>query len=184
MLIGSDCLLLAAPEVSMNGMTFSRRVVLGWLVVVGFYIAAPELRYGGNVNEATGNSGEQVVADYEARYKEAPTTASFVHAYDATTLLLRAIEEVAAADGDALYIDRARLREALSGTSGFEGLIGEISCDGFGDCGTGRTYIVHHTDPAETEITEVAGCLSLFSLRGERAHGGRAPTRGAPTVGL
>ena len=136
-LIGSDCLLLAAPE------------------VVGFYIAAPELRYGGNVNEATGNSGEQVVADYEARYKEAPTTASFVHAYDATTLLLRAIEEVAAADGDALYIDRARLREALSGASGFEGLIGEISCDGFGDCGTGRTYIVHHTDPAETEITEL-----------------------------
>ena len=136
-LIGSDSLLLAAPE------------------VVGFYIAAPELRYGGNVNEATGKSGEQVVADYEARYKEAPTTASFVHAYDATTLLLRAIEEVAAADGDALYVDRARLREALSGTSGFEGLIGEISCDGFGDCGTGRTYIVQHTDPAVTEITEL-----------------------------
>ena len=136
-LIGSDLLLLAAPE------------------VVGFYVVAPELRFGGNVNEATGKSGEQVVADYEARYKEAPTTASFVHAYDATTLLLRAIEEVAMADGDALYIDRARLREALSGTSGFEGLIGEISCDEFGDCGTGRTYIVQHTDPAETDITKL-----------------------------
>ena len=68
-LIGSDSLLLAAPE------------------VVGFYVVAPELRFGGNVNEATGKSGEQVVADYEARYKEASTTASFVHAYDATTLL-------------------------------------------------------------------------------------------------
>ena len=136
-LIGSDSLLLAAPE------------------VVGFYVVAPELRFEGNVNEATGKSGEQVVADYAARYGEAPTTASFVHAYDATTLLLRAIEAVAVADGETLYIDRARLREALSGTRGFEGLIGEISCDGFGDCGTGRAYVVQHTDPAVTAITEL-----------------------------
>ena len=136
-LIGSDSLLLAAPE------------------VVGFYVVAPELRFEGNVNEATGKSGEQVVADYVARYGEAPTTASFVHAYDATTLLLRAIEAAAVADGETLYIDRARLREALSGTRGFAGLIGEISCDGFGDCGTGRAYVVQHTDPAVTAITEL-----------------------------
>ena len=76
-------------------------------------------------------------------------------AYDAATLLLRAIEGVATADGDAFYIDRARLREALSGTSGFDTFIGEIPCDGFADCGTGRTYIVQHTDPAVTEITEL-----------------------------
>ena len=136
-LIGNDSLLLAAPE------------------VVGFYVVAPELRFGGNVNEATGKSGEQVAADYAARYGEAPTTATFVHAYDATTLLLRAIEAVAVADGETLYIDRARLREALSGTRGFAGLIGEISCDGFGDCGTGRAYIAQHTDAAVTEITEL-----------------------------
>ena len=74
-------------------------------------------------------------------------------AYDATTLLLRAIEEVAVADGDTLYIDRARLREALYGTRSFQGLIGEISCDEYGDCGTGRAYIVQHTDPAMTDIT-------------------------------
>lgn len=136
-LIGSDSLLLAAPE------------------VVGFYMSAPELRYGGNVNEATGKSGEQVIADYEARYGEAPTAITLLHAYDATTLLLRAIEEVAVVDGDRLIIDRARLREALSRTSGFKGIIGEISCDGFGDCGTGRAYIVQHTDPAVTDITKL-----------------------------
>ena len=134
-LIGSDSLLLAAPE------------------VLGFYVVAPELRFGGNVNEATGKSGTQVVADYTARYGEAPTTASFVHVYDATTLLLQAIEAVAVRDGETLYIDRARLREALYGTRGFQGLIGEISCDEYGDCGTGRAYIVQHTDPAMTDIT-------------------------------
>ena len=136
-LIGSDSLLLAAREVA------------------GFYVVAPELRFGGNVNEATGKSGEQVAAEYAARYGEAPTAASFVHAYDATTLLLRAIEAVAVSDGDTLYIDRTRLREALRGTRGFQGLIGEISCDEYGDCGTGRAYIAQHTDPAVTEITEL-----------------------------
>ena len=136
-LIGPDSLLLAAPE------------------VLGFYVVAPELRFGGNVNEATGKSGDEVAADYAARYGEAPTSASFVHAYDATTLLLRAIEAVAVVDGETLYIDRARLREALSGTRGFRGLIGEISCDGFGDCGTGRAYVVQHTDAAVTEIREL-----------------------------
>ena len=134
-LIGPDSLLLAAPE------------------VLGFYVVVPELQFGGNVNEATGKSGEEVVADYVARYGEAPTSASMVHAYDATTLLLRAIEAVAVVDGETLYIDRARLREVLSGTRGLGGLIGEISCDGFGDCGTGRAYVVRHTDAAVTEIT-------------------------------
>ena len=123
--------------------------------VVGIYVAAPELRFGGNVNEATGKSGAEVVSAYEARYREAPTVASMAHAYDATTLLLRAIETVAVADGDTLYIDRARLREALRGTRGFKGLTGEISCDRFGDCGTGRTYIVQHTDPAVTDVTKM-----------------------------
>lgn len=136
-LIGPDSLLLAAPE------------------VLGFYVVIPELHFEGNVNKATGRSGEDVVAAYVARYGEAPTSASFVHAYDATTLLLRAIEAVAVADGETLYISRARLREALSGTRRFQGLIGEISCDRFGDCGTGRAYIVRHTDPAVTEITEL-----------------------------
>ncbi len=134
-LIGPDSLVLAAPE------------------AVGFYAVVPELHFGDNVNEATGKSGEEVVADYVARYGEAPTSASMVHAYDATTLLLRTIEAVAVADGETLYIDRARLREALSGTRGFRGLIGEISCDGFGDCGTGRAYVVRHTDAAVTDIT-------------------------------
>ena len=58
----------------------------------------------------------------------------------------------AVADGETLYIDRARLREALSGTRGFRGLIREISCDRFGDCGTGRAYVLRHTDATVTEI--------------------------------
>ena len=118
----------------------------------GFYFAGPELDFGGNVNEATGRSGDELTAAYQERYGESSTSAYLAHAYDATTILLRAIEEVAVAEGDALYIDRARLREALAGTSGFSGIIGAISCDEFGDCGTGRVQISHHTDSTMTDV--------------------------------
>ena len=36
-----------------------------------------------------------------------------------------------------------------------EGIIGVISCDEFGDCGTGRVHISHHTDPSVTDIAEL-----------------------------
>ena len=121
----------------------------------GIYFPGPELDFGSNVNEATGKSGDELIAAYREQYGEAPTSAYLAHAYDATTILLRAIEEVAVAEGDTLYIDRARLREALTATIGFNGIIGVISCDEFGDCGTGRVHISHHTDSSVTDAAEL-----------------------------
>ncbi len=118
----------------------------------GLYFAGPTLDFGGNVNGATGRSGDELNAAYQERYGERSTSAYLAHAYDATTILLRAIEEAAVVVGDALYIDRARLRAALGGTSGFSGIIGTISCDEFGDCGTGRVQISQHTDSTMTDI--------------------------------
>jgi branched-chain amino acid transport system substrate-binding protein len=121
----------------------------------GIYFPGPELDFGSNVNEATGKSGDELIAAYREQYGEAPTSAYLAHAYDAATILLRAIEEVAVAEGDTLYIDRARLREALTATIGFNGIIGVISCDEFGDCGTGRVHISHHTDSSVTDAAEL-----------------------------
>ncbi len=118
----------------------------------GFYFAGPTLDFGANVNEATGRSGDELNEAYRERYGEHSTSAYLAHAYDATTILLRAIDEVAVVVGDALYIDRARLREALGGTSGFNGIIGAISCDEFGDCGTGRVQLAQHTDSTMTDV--------------------------------
>ena len=70
-------------------------------------------------------------------------------------MLLRAIDEVAVVDGDTLHIDRAKLREALTGVTGFKGVIGAISCDEFGDCGTGAVQIAHHTDSSVTDVADV-----------------------------
>ena len=120
----------------------------------GVYFPGPELSFGGNTNEATGKTGEALAADYRDLYGEAPSSAYLPHAYDAATMLLRAIEEVAV-DGDTLYIDRAKLRGKLTGVTGFRGVIGVISCDEFGDCGTGRVHIAHHTDSSVTDIAEL-----------------------------
>ena len=133
----------------------------------GIYLTGPELHFELNVNEATGKSGDDLVSAYEAQYNEAPTSVYLAHAYDAATILLRAIEEVAVASGDSLYIDRARLREALTNISDFHGMVGTLSCDEFGDCGTGHLHIVHHTDASITDI----GSLSIVYYHRHEEHG-------------
>ena len=110
------------------------------------YFAGPEPVIGSNVNAATGKSVDEVLAAFAATYGGSPNTPYWAHAYDATTLLLNAIEIVAGEAGGKLYVDRAALRRELHATFGFQGLLGTLTCDEFGDCGTGRINIYHHTD--------------------------------------
>ncbi len=112
----------------------------------GVYAAGPEADLGSNVNAVTGKSVDEALAAYSAAYGGFPITPYWAHSYDATTLLLNAIEIVAGEAGGKLYVDRAALRRQLHATSGFQGLIGTLTCDEFGDCGTGRINIYHHTD--------------------------------------
>ena len=122
---------------------------------MGVYFAGPETVQGANVNEATGRSAEEVLDAFAATYGSAPGTPYWAHAYDATTLLLSAIESVAEVAGGGLFIDRAALREEVGATEGFEGLVGTLTCDEFGDCGTGRVNIYHHTNPAFTDPADL-----------------------------
>ena len=114
------------------------------------YIAGPAPRDATNVNEATGKSYAEALADYQAQH-DAPTTPYWAYAYDAVTLLLSAVESVAEDVSGTLYIDRAMLRQALTDTEDFGGLLGTLSCDDFGDCGTTGINIYHHTDPSITD---------------------------------
>ena len=117
----------------------------------GVYAAGPEADLGSNVNAATGKSVDEALAAYSAAYGGFPITPYWAHSYDATTLLLNAIEIVAGEAGGKLYVDRAALRRELHATSGFQGLVGTLNCDEFGDCGTGRINIYHHTDLSITD---------------------------------
>ena len=121
----------------------------------GIYFAGPETDLGSNVNGATGKSAEEVLAAYESTYGGSPTSPYWAHAYDATTVLLSAIESAAEEDAGTLSVDRAVLREELGATEGFQGLIGPLSCDEFGDCGTGRVNIYHHTDTGVTDTAKL-----------------------------
>ncbi|MYB16965.1 MAG: ABC transporter substrate-binding protein [Chloroflexi bacterium] len=122
----------------------------------GLYLPGPDLDYGENANQVTGKSSRQLRTDYENRYGDQPASVYLEHAYDATTLLLATIESVAVADGEDLVIDRAELRKALAATSEFGGIIGTLSCDEFGDCGTGAVQIAHNPDSgAGADIREL-----------------------------
>ena len=118
----------------------------------GFYFSAPDPGDSGNMNQATGRSADDILTEFkETNNEEPPATPYWAHGYDATTLLLSAIKQVAVSDGDTLHIDRAALRDALDGTEGFQGILGTLTCDDFGDCGTNRSVIRLHTDSSVTD---------------------------------
>jgi branched-chain amino acid transport system substrate-binding protein len=121
----------------------------------GFYFSGPDLRFGENKNEVTDKTAADFLADYSAEHNEDPTAPFWAHAYDATTMLLKAIDTVATVDGDTLYIDRQALRDELNKTAGFSGIIGSLTCDEFGDCGAARITVIKH-EPGATyaESTE------------------------------
>jgi branched-chain amino acid transport system substrate-binding protein len=119
----------------------------------GVYFSGPDQRYGTNTNGVTGVSADDVLATYNETFGEAPSAAFWAHSYDATVMLLAAIDAVAADDGAGnLTIDRQALRDELNSVSGFEGLIGTLSCDEFGDCGATRITVVQNTDPSDITI--------------------------------
>ena len=92
----------------------------------------------------------------------------------ATTPLLSAIEPVAVVDGDTLSIDRATLLDTLVGTTGFQGFIGTLNCDDFGDCGTGRSTIHLHED---SSVPDPLPLPVVYRESGGEFRGNRAPPR-------
>ena len=117
----------------------------------GVYFTGPDLGDSSNTNQATGRSFADVLAAFNATYGGPSTSPYWAHGYDATTLLLSAIKQIAVVDGDTLYIDHAALRGALDGTVDFQGIIGTMTCDDFGDCGTGRSVVHLHADSSVTD---------------------------------
>ncbi len=120
----------------------------------GMHFSGPDVRFGENKNESTGKNANEVLADYEADQGAAPSAAFWGHSYDATAMLLDAIEASSSMDGDNLVIDRAGVREYLNGVSGYSGIIGTISCDDFGDCGAQKITIIKHDSAADIEASK------------------------------
>jgi branched-chain amino acid transport system substrate-binding protein len=95
-----------------------------------------------------GLAHDRLLSRYEAQYGETPTVVYYAHTYDATNVLLDAIEAVAAQEADGtLHIGRQALREALYATADYPGLTGSLTCDRYGDCGVARFQVIRLDDP-------------------------------------
>lgn len=130
----------------------------------GVYFSGPDLAFGDNAS-TTGTNATDFLATYEADYGEAPSAAFWAHSYDATVLLLSAIEQVAVEFEGSLYIDRAAVRDALTSVSNVDGITGTLSCDDFGDCGAQRISVVLHTDSTDVEAGKANTVFSFAPTR-------------------
>ena len=95
---------------------------------VGMYHSSPDF-------SAFGAGYKAFLDKHQKKYGEKPIAPFHAHAYDATMMVLAAIEKVAKKDPDGtLYIGRKALRDALYATKDFKGLTGNLVCDKYGDC--------------------------------------------------
>ena len=133
------------------GSATSTQEFLGKPESEGVYLSGHASDFGGNANQVTGKDARAL----SAAYQDAVDANFIYHAYDATTLLLSAIESVAVEEGGKLYIDRGALRREIQAMAGFQGITGVLACDDFGDCGTGRVNIYHHEDSGVTDAGQL-----------------------------
>jgi branched-chain amino acid transport system substrate-binding protein len=97
--------------------------------VEGLFVSSPDLAAFGEAYNTN------FLPKYEDLFGTAPISIFHAHAYDATMLILAAIEDVAVQDADGtLHIPRQALRDAMYATSGFAGLTGNLTCTPTGDC--------------------------------------------------
>ena len=117
----------------------------------GMYMSGPDLAFGNTIYDA-------FLATYLDTYGTEPQAAFHAHAYDATNLLLNAVEQVAQVGADgSIMIGRQALIDAIAATSAMDGITGTISCDEFGDCADPKIAVNQVVDGAFQSIWQFGG---------------------------
>ena len=109
------------------------------------YIARPDLDLAGEFYE------QKFLRAYRARFG-APTSSYHAHAFDATMLLLNAIEAVSGFDGDDLVVPRTVLRDAIAATKNFEGVSGILTCGDSADCNPDAPMVVRKFENGRSTV--------------------------------
>ena len=120
----------------------------------GVYISGPDTRFGAEPNQSTGKTPSEVLSDYEHAFGEGPTSPFWGQAYDATTLLLEAVDSASEVITGELVVDRVAIRDWLDNVRGYQGITGTLNCDAFGDCGAQKVTIIHHLDSNDTAASK------------------------------
>jgi branched-chain amino acid transport system substrate-binding protein len=116
----------------------------------GVYLSGPDLDFAGDFYR------DEFLPAYNDAYGE-PTAVFHAHSFDATNILLDAIEEVAIqTDDGGLLIPRVALKDRMFETSGFDGVIGTLDCGesdlGIGDCNPDATIAVAQVRDGDFEV--------------------------------
>jgi len=127
---------------------------LGDEASLGHLLTGPALDFTGTASAVTGMSASQTLERVSATAGTFEPSGWWAYAYDAATLLLKAIEDASLIDIDrSLVIGRAELRAAVARTA-FGGFTGPIACTELGDCAAPRILIRSHEDAS---IVSLAG---------------------------
>jgi branched-chain amino acid transport system substrate-binding protein len=98
----------------------------------------------------SGEAYDEFLAYWDEEIGGVPPSGFHAHAYDATHILLSAIEAVAVETEDGgLSVGRQALRDWISSLEGYEGLTGVLTCDEWGDCATGEALAIFQITDAE-----------------------------------
>jgi branched-chain amino acid transport system substrate-binding protein len=107
----------------------------------GMYLTGPYV---------AGDAYADLLAKWETKFGGSPPSGFHAHAYDATNMLLDAIEQAAqVGDDGTILVGRQALRDALNATSGFAGVTGSLTCGPTGDCATGEAIGVYQISMEE-----------------------------------
>ena len=112
---------------------------------IGIYMSGPNV---------TGEAYEDFLMTWDDEIGGTPPSGFHAHAYDATNMLLDAVEAVAhEMDDGSVTIGRQALRDAIAAIEGYNGLTGELTCQDespyAGDCATGTALGVFKITEAE-----------------------------------
>jgi branched-chain amino acid transport system substrate-binding protein len=117
---------LTVPFLAADGVHDPQFIKLAGQAAEGAYVSLPSPKLSGDVYE-------KFKVDYHAAYGKPADSAPFTaESYDAATVLIDAIKQVAKKNGDTLTIDTGKLRDAIAKTN-LNGAIGTIKFDGKGD---------------------------------------------------
>jgi branched-chain amino acid transport system substrate-binding protein len=131
------------------------REVLGEEAASGLVVTSPVLDFPDAISAVTGMSASQTLERVRARSGGGAPPGWWAYAYDAATLLLKAIEDASLIDVDGSFVlSRAELRATMERTS-FGGMTGAIRCSALGDCAAPRTAIRRNEDAPGERIADL-----------------------------
>ncbi len=101
----------------------------------GMYFSGPDTSFSGGLYS-------RFLKAYVDKIGSEPVSVFHAHAFDAATLILDCVEEVAVEEADGtIHVGRQDMRDCLSATDNHEGITGLLDCDQYGDCADPRIVV-------------------------------------------